>query len=81
MSDTDMTQVEQTIADAKVRAEIDKLSAEIAKVSAEIPKIAAETIKLNKEVRHVTVMTFVAPFATAAAIMAATATLVKIFFA
>lgn len=37
MSDTDMTQAEQTLADDKMRAEIGKIS--------------AETIKLNKEIR------------------------------
>lgn len=43
-------------------------------------KMRAEIAKLLVETRQVTVMTFIAPFATAAAVIAATATLVKLFF-
>ncbi|MFE3836071.1 hypothetical protein [Pseudogemmobacter sonorensis] len=43
-------------------------------------KMRAEIAKLLAETKQVTVMTFVTPFATAAGLIAATATLVKIFF-
>ena len=43
-------------------------------------KLKAEVAKLVADTRHVSVMTIVTPFATAAAVMGATATIVKLFF-
>ena len=43
-------------------------------------KMRAEIAKLLTETKQVTVMTFIAPFATAAGLIAAVATIVKIFF-
>lgn len=42
MSDADMTQAEQNLADDKMRAEIAQLSAQVAKLAAEAAKINAE---------------------------------------
>ena len=43
-------------------------------------KMRAEIAKMMAKTKHVTVMTFIVPFATAAAIMAVTATFVKIYY-
>lgn len=67
-----MTQVEQALADDRMRAEITKLQAEVAKLQAELPKLLAEA-------RSITVNTFLAPALAAAGLMGGTAALVKIF--
>lgn len=42
-------------------------------------RMRAEIAKMLVETKQVTVMTFIAPFATAAAVMAATAAVIKLF--
>ena len=90
-----MTHEEQALADDKMRAEIAKLLAETRqmddKVSAEITKLLAETRQINEkmgaevlkllaETRQIGLNTFLAPALAAAALMGATAAIVKIFF-
>ena len=90
-----MTQEEQALADDKMRAEIakllaesrqidDKMRAEIAKLLAESrqidDKMRAEIAKLLAETRQIGVSTFLAPALAAAALMGATAAIVKLFF-
>ncbi len=72
-----MTAQEQALADDKMRAEIARLNAETPhvdeKLQAEIAKILAETIKLNREIAWY-------PIVVSGALVAATATIVKLFF-
>ena len=77
-----MTQQEQALADDKMRAEIAKLLAETTRINAETSdKMRAELNKLLMETKQISVNTFLAPALAAAALMGATAALVKIFFA
>jgi hypothetical protein len=66
MSDTNMTEAEVKLEDEKLRAEISKL--------------IAETSKLGNESKHLWIQSIVAPFVAAAAVIGATAAIVKIFF-
>jgi len=76
-----MTQQEQNLADDKMRAEIAKLMAETARINEELGrKIGAETDKIFSETRAINVNTFLAPALAAAALMGATAAVVKMFF-
>ena len=92
---THMTSQEQALADDKMRAEIakllsetrqidDKMRAENMKLLAETrqtdDKMRAEIAKLLAETRQVGVNTFLAPALAAAALMGATAAVVKLFF-
>ncbi len=72
-----MTHQEQSLADDKMRAEIAKLLAETHQVD---DKMRAEIAKLLAETRQIGVNTFLAPALAAAAVMGATAALVKLFF-
>ncbi|MXX89474.1 MAG: hypothetical protein F4213_14440 [Boseongicola sp. SB0677_bin_26] len=72
-----MTHQEQSLADDKMRAEIAKLLAETRQVD---DKMRAEITKLLAETRQIGVNTFLAPALAAAAVMGATAALVKLFF-
>lgn len=78
-----MTELEQALADAKIEAEIAKLKAETErlkdralldkKLTVELNKSIAETSKINGEAKWY-------PFVMGAGMVAATATIVKLFF-
>ena len=72
-----MTQEEQALADDKMRAEIAKLLAESRQID---DKMRTEIAKLLAETRQIGVNTFLAPTLAAAALMGATAAIVKLFF-
>ncbi len=75
-----MTKAEQALADDKMRAEILKLMAETAKINSELPaitaKLMAEATMLNKESAYYVLFR---SMALGAAIVAATATLTKLY--
>ena len=79
-----MTQHEQSLADDKMRAEIARLLTETANLMIDSRKkddrARAEIAKLLAETRQIGVNTFLAPALAAAALMGATAALVKLFF-
>ena len=58
----------------------EKLRAEVAKLIEETRKLGIDAEKSRAEARQITVNTFLAPAAAAAAIMGATAAIVKVFF-
>lgn len=79
-----MTVEEQRLADDKMRAELAKLQVEIAMLRDKQPHVdereRAELRKLVAEAGQLKVSMFLAPFLAAAALMGATAALVRLLF-
>ena len=79
-----MTVEEQRLADDKMRAELAKLQVEIAMLRDNQPHVdereRAELRKLVAEAGRLKVSMFLAPFLAAAALMGATAALVRLLF-
>ena len=75
-----MTTEEQKLADDKVRAEIAHLNSLTAQAILNLEKIATERNKLKNEDRYFFIRFILAPFLAAAALMGATAAIVKLFF-
>ena len=55
-------------------------AAEAKKLDAEIAELMATTAKLNAETKQISVNTYLSPFLAAAAVMGATAALIKLLF-